>query len=86
MNPRSFLGLGPNGFHRIAYVEWGEGRDGCVICVHGLTRNGRDFDRLAAALAGTRRVVCPDIVGRGQSDSPGWASRRSIGWARRWAG
>jgi len=57
MNPRSFLGLGPNGFHRIAYVEWGEGRDGCVICVHGLTRNGRDFDRLAAALAGTRRVV-----------------------------
>ena len=68
MNSRSFLGLGPNGFHRIAYVEWGEGRDGCVVCVHGLTRNGRDFDRLAAALSGARRVVCPDIVGRGQSD------------------
>ena len=59
MKQRSFLRLGPHGFHRVADN---------VICVHGLTRNGRDFDRLAAALAGARRVVCPDVVGRGQSD------------------
>src|SRR5215470_11982211 len=68
MNQRSLLGLGPHGFHRIAYVEWGEARDGTVICVRGLTRNGRDFDRLAAALADARRVVCPDMAGRGRSD------------------
>jgi len=68
MNQQSFLGLGPHGFHRIAYVEWGEARDPAVICAHGLTRNGRDFDRLAAALADARRVVCPDMAGRGRSD------------------
>jgi pimeloyl-ACP methyl ester carboxylesterase len=39
-----------------------------LICVHGLTRNGRDFDVLANALASDYRVVCPDIVGRGRSD------------------
>ena len=68
MNQRSLLGLGPHGYHRIAYVEWGEARDRAVICAHGLTRNGRDFDRLAAALAGARRVACPDMAGRGRSD------------------
>jgi pimeloyl-ACP methyl ester carboxylesterase len=36
--------------------------------VHGLTRVGRDFDRLARALASDYRVVCPDVVGRGRSD------------------
>src|SRR5260221_7279074 len=69
MNHRSVLGLGPHGFHRLAYVEWGEACSGTVICAHGLTRNGRDFDRLAASLAGARRVVCPDMAGRGRS---GW--------------
>src|SRR5690606_28403205 len=40
-----------------------------VLCVHGLTRNGRDFDPLAQALAAAGYgVVCPDIVGRGRSD------------------
>jgi pimeloyl-ACP methyl ester carboxylesterase len=40
-----------------------------VICVHGLTRSGRDFDALAAALAAAgRRVFCPDLPGRGASD------------------
>ena len=38
------------------------------MCVHGLTRNGRDFDDLARALADEYRVVCPDVVGRGCSD------------------
>jgi len=39
-----------------------------VVCVHGLTRNGRDFDDLARALCGRYRVVCPDVAGRGDSD------------------
>ena len=53
----------------MAYAEWGPPEsDDVVVCVHGLTRNGRDFDTLAAALAQQRRIVCPDIVGRGRSD------------------
>lgn len=53
----------------MAFVSWGDhGASGTVICVHGLTRNGRDFDALAAALSKSRRVVCPDVVGRGKSD------------------
>jgi pimeloyl-ACP methyl ester carboxylesterase len=66
MRAGSILALGPHGFHRVAYTDWGAGPP--VLCVHGLTRNGRDFDRLAAALARSRRVVCPDVVGRGRSD------------------
>ncbi len=65
------LGLSAAGFHRMAYVTWEAGSAiGAVpvICVHGLTRNGRDFDRLAATLATERPVVCPDVVGRGRSD------------------
>ncbi|MBX6323854.1 MAG: alpha/beta hydrolase [Rhodospirillaceae bacterium] len=67
------LGLGPGGFHRICYTDWGGAAAGrTVVAVHGLTRNGRDFDRLAAALSGGGgggfRVVCPDIAGRGRSD------------------
>ena len=38
-----------------------------VICLHGLTRNGRDFETLAAHLAGRWRVLCPDFRGRGDS-------------------
>ena len=46
------------------------GRPGAppVVCVHGLTRNGRDFDALAATLAGSLRVICVDLPGRGHSD------------------
>jgi pimeloyl-ACP methyl ester carboxylesterase len=65
------LGLSTGGFHRMVYVAWGyAGRSNRrpVICVHGLTRNGRDFDRLAQGLSSDRLVVCPDVVGRGQSD------------------
>jgi len=52
------------------YVEWGDPAAGrVVICVHGLTRNGRDFDTLAQALQSEFRVVCPDVAGRGLS---GW--------------
>ncbi len=61
--------LSPAGLHRMAYAEWGDPHNPRVlICAHGLTRVGRDFDRLAAALAEHYRVVCPDVVGRGRSD------------------
>ncbi|MEI6802604.1 MAG: alpha/beta hydrolase [Burkholderiales bacterium] len=59
--------------HRMAYWEWGAPEAAhVVVCVHGLTRQGRDFDVLAQALiaraAGPIRVVCPDVAGRGRSD------------------
>lgn len=57
------------GLHRMAYTEWGDPTNPKVlVCVHGLTRNGRDFDELAQALAPYYRVICPDVAGRGQSD------------------
>jgi pimeloyl-ACP methyl ester carboxylesterase len=66
---RSVLCASASGLHKMAYTEWGE-RDNpeVVVCVHGLTRNSRDFDFLAARLAGRYRVICPDVVGRGRSD------------------
>jgi pimeloyl-ACP methyl ester carboxylesterase len=65
-----FLSLGPHGFHRVAYTDWGDpAGQHIVVCVHGLTRNSRDFDELAAHLAAHGcRVVCMDVVGRGDSD------------------
>jgi pimeloyl-ACP methyl ester carboxylesterase len=66
---RHFPSLGPSGFHRVAYTEWGSSHNPhVVICVHGLTRNSRDFDYLAAALAPDCRVICMDVAGRGRSD------------------
>ena len=61
--------LGARGLHRMAYWEWGDpaGRR-VVVCVHGLSRQGRDFDWLARTLRGDFRVVCPDVAGRGESD------------------
>lgn len=64
------------GSHRMAYWQWGQpDSPHVVLCVHGLTRQGRDFDALAQALCaqaaqqpGGIRVVCPDVVGRGESD------------------
>ncbi|ART48066.1 alpha/beta fold hydrolase [Acidovorax carolinensis] len=62
----------PPAQHRMAYWEWnGTGNPAhphVVVCVHGLTRQGRDFDTLARALSRHARVICPDVVGRGQSD------------------
>lgn len=53
----------------MAYSEWGDAANPRVLlCVHGLSRVGRDFDDLARALCGEYRVVCPDVVGRGNSD------------------
>lgn len=53
----------------LRWAEWGPPDGPPVVCVHGLTRTGRDFDALAAALAARgRRVICPDVFGRGLSD------------------
>ena len=61
--------LTSEGFHRMAYVEWGDPANPRVlVCVHGLTRSSRDFDVLAQALSSDYRVVCPDVAGRGDSD------------------
>jgi pimeloyl-ACP methyl ester carboxylesterase len=62
--------LDATGLHRMAYWEWaGPSADAPVlVCVHGLSRPGRDFDALARAMNGRYRVVCPDVVGRGRSD------------------
>ncbi len=61
--------LDTRGLHRMAYWEWGDPANPRVlVCAHGLTRQGRDFDTLAAAMAADYRVVCPDVVGRGRSD------------------
>ncbi len=59
----------PEGERSMAYVEWGSpSSDRLALCVHGLTRNGRDFDQLAQGLvAAGYRVICPDVLGRGQS-------------------
>jgi len=69
MIERSLLAIGPHGFHRLAYYEWPGPKDApTLVCVHGLTRNGRDFDVLAEALSARYRVVCPDMPGRGNSE------------------
>lgn len=57
----------------MAYWQWGNPAAAhVVLCVHGLTRQGRDFDTLASFLVdkaqGNIRVVCVDVVGRGESD------------------
>lgn len=59
----------PHGFHFMRYVEWGDPHNMRVlVCVHGLTRNARDFDYLAERLQDQYRVVCVDVAGRGRSD------------------
>ena len=70
----------PDGQHRMAWWSWGDAAaEHVVVCVHGLTRQGRDFDRLAQALvqraAAPIRIVCPDVAGRGHSD---WLPRSEL--------
>jgi pimeloyl-ACP methyl ester carboxylesterase len=70
MRQRFFSALGPSGFHKVAYREWpGPANAPTLLCVHGLTRNGRDFDIVAEALSAHYRVICPDMPGRGLSDN-----------------
>jgi pimeloyl-ACP methyl ester carboxylesterase len=60
--------ISPAGLHQMSYKEWGDQANPRVlVCVHGVTRVGDDFDTLARALAGHYRVVAPDVVGRGRS-------------------
>lgn len=67
--PRFVLCGRDSGLYRMAYREWGDpANPNVLICVHGLTRNGRDFDTLAQAMADRYRVICPDVLGRGASD------------------
>ncbi|HUJ00946.1 MAG TPA: alpha/beta hydrolase [Usitatibacter sp.] len=69
MREGSVLCLDPHGWHRMRYTEWGDPRNPRVlVCVHGLTRAGRDFDYIAERLCDAYRVVCPDVAGRGRSD------------------
>ena len=63
----------PGSGHRMAYWEWGAPDAAhTVVCAHGLTRQGRDFDLLAQALVARAphplRVLCPDVAGRGRSN------------------
>jgi pimeloyl-ACP methyl ester carboxylesterase len=75
MKERAVLCLDSSGFHRMHYYDWGdEDNPRVLLCVHGLTRTGRDFDFLAQALEGDYRVVCPDVAGRGASD---WLEAKS---------
>ena len=68
-NLRDVQCLDARGLHRMAYWEWGDpANQRVLVCVHGLSRQGRDFDTLARALCDVYRVVCPDVVGRGRSD------------------
>lgn len=56
-------------FRRLAYTEWGDAENPDVaVCVHGMTRNGRDFDLLGEALGASHRVLSIDLPGRGESD------------------
>ena len=53
---------------RLGYVEWGDPAAArTVLCIHGLTRNARDFDVIASALAADARVIAVDVAGRGRS-------------------
>ena len=61
--------LSAHGFHHVNYWDWGDrANPRVVVCVHGLARNGRDFDVLGEALASTHRVLAVDMPGRGESD------------------
>eukprot|EP00013_Stygamoeba_regulata_P004532 CAMPEP_0177644086 /NCGR_PEP_ID=MMETSP0447-20121125/8492_1 /TAXON_ID=0 /ORGANISM="Stygamoeba regulata, Strain BSH-02190019" /LENGTH=303 /DNA_ID=CAMNT_0019146407 /DNA_START=142 /DNA_END=1050 /DNA_ORIENTATION=+ len=75
--------LAADQFYRMSFVEWrpelasaADRSESTVFAVHGLTRNGRDFDALAKHLSSHgRRVICPDVVGRGQSE---WLHSKSL--------
>ena len=58
----------PTGLHHMSYKEWGDANNPeILICAHGVTRVGDDFDTLARELSDHYRVICPDVVGRGRS-------------------
>lgn len=74
--------LDSRGLHRMAYWHWPQqghlDHPRTLVCVHGLSRQGRDFDTLARDLTSHYRVICPDVVGRGKSDRLGDPTGYSI--------
>lgn len=65
---KSIQAIHPGGTHPIYYSEYPGDPAKTVMCVHGLSRNGHDFDWLAQALCVKGyRVICPDMAGRGRS-------------------
>ena len=63
------------GTHQLAYHDWQVGTpQKTIVCVHGLTRNGRDFDFFAQECLREYRILCPDIAGRGRSS---WLKNKS---------
>ena len=58
----------PDGL-RLHYRDYPGSEDGRppLLCLPGLTRNARDFEPLAARLAGQWRLICPDLRGRAES-------------------
>lgn len=70
MTAHRLICLGPHGFYNLVCLRWTPTAEAGppVVCVHGLSRNGRDFDALAAQLSARRLVVAPDLPGRGLSD------------------
>lgn len=68
MKEQYIQGLDSRGFHQLHYTDWGDAANPrVVICVHGLTRNCRDFDALATVLQNDLRVISVSIAGRGKS-------------------
>lgn len=66
---KSFQAVYPGGTHKIVYSEFPGDASRTIICLHGLSRNGRDFDWLAQSLAlDGYRVICPDMAGRNRSE------------------
>ncbi|MGG1396897.1 alpha/beta hydrolase [Bacillus salipaludis] len=55
----------------VHFTEWGNPKNPTIVCWHGLTRNGRDFDKIASFLEKEYHVLCPDTIGRGWSQ---WSS------------
>lgn len=69
MRQKYYQGFSKEGFHPLAYTEWGHPENTNVLmCVPGFNRNSRDFDYLADYLSKDYRVVCPDLAGRGKSE------------------
>lgn len=67
-------GPGDTTERKLAYTEFGDPDNRRIlVCVHGVSRLSRDFDRLAEALSDRYRVICPDMAGRGLSDPLGRA-------------
>jgi pimeloyl-ACP methyl ester carboxylesterase len=63
--------IGRHGYHHIFYRDWGDPAGMTAFCVHGLSRNNHDFDAFARVLSRRRRVVCPDLAGRGHVGAVG---------------